>query len=224
MKALRVPRLPRGAGRERRVGGALLQSGPHDAEPALPLRRGALRAAEAEDAASFPESATQGIETWIRLDPHEVAQVLEHVCIELRPLFTFVANTGLRIGTALGTQRRWIDWDRRHVNYPASAMKHRRRHTTELNAPAERALRVALANSPEEPFPQTYWYIYKRWAEARVAAGWPTLRIHDLRHSFISNQLEAGTPINVVRDLAGTAASRRRSSTRTAPTRPGRPP
>jgi hypothetical protein len=32
------------------------------------------------------------------------------------------------------------------------------------------------------------------------------MRIHDLRHSFVSNQLDAGTPINLVRDLAGHAS------------------
>jgi integrase len=30
----------------------------------------------------------------------------------------------------------------------------------------------------------------------------PTLRIHDLRHSFVSNQLAAGTPIHVVQQMA----------------------
>jgi integrase len=36
----------------------------------------------------------------------------------------------------------------------------------------------------------------------REAAGFPELRIHDLRHSFVSNQLAAGTPIHVVREMA----------------------
>jgi hypothetical protein len=36
----------------------------------------------------------------------------------------------------------------------------------------------------------------------REAAGYETLRLHDLRRSFVSNQLSAGTPIHVVRDLA----------------------
>jgi len=88
----------------------------------------------------------------------------------------------------------------------ASVMKARKPHTAELNQAAEQSLRVALAASPGEPFPFSYWYAYKRWCEGWAAAEYPTLRIHDLRHSFVSNQLDAGTPIHVVRDLAGHAS------------------
>ena len=65
---------------------------------------------------------------------------------------------------------------------------------------------MAVAQSPAEPFPFSYWYVYKQWCKGRVAAGHPTPRIHDLRHSFVSNQLDAGTPIHVVNDLAGHAS------------------
>ena len=151
----------------------------------------------------FPESPLHASDRWLHLDPSEVVRLLHHVSRDVRPLFSFIANTGLRVGTALLTQARWIDWDNQAVRYPASAMKAGRFHTVELNEAAEQALRVALAEAPEEPFPFTYWYVYKRWCEARISAGYPTMRIHDLRHSFVSNQLDAGTPINVVRDLAG---------------------
>jgi len=152
----------------------------------------------------FPES--QVLDDWIILDPAEVAHLLSLLRPEVRPLFSYVANTGVRIGTALSTKSGWIDWDRLCVHYPASVMKARKPHTAELNEAAEQSLRVALAESPGEPFPFSYWYAYKRWCEGRVAAEYPTLRIHDLRHSFVSNQLDAGTPIHVVRDLAGHAS------------------
>src|SRR5262249_47049296 len=56
------------------------------------------------------------------------------------------------------------------------------------------------------PFPYSYDFLIRRWRIAREAAGRPTLRIHDLRHAFVSNQLDRGTPIHVVRDLAGHAS------------------
>ena len=136
----------------------------------------------------------------------EVAHLLGSLSADVRPLFAYIANTGLRVGTALSTQPEWIDWEGASVRYPARAMKSRRPHVVELNRAAEQALRVAVAASPNDPFPILYWTAYRRWCEGREAAGYPTLRIHDLRHSFVSNQLSAGTPIHVVRDLAGHAS------------------
>ena len=91
-------------------------------------------------------------------------------------------------------------------------MKGRRAHTVELNEVAFEFLRQACASSdasrrpnddtPAKPFPFSYWYVAKRWPAIRDAAGFPGLRIHDLRHSSVSNQLAAGTPIHVVRDMA----------------------
>jgi len=81
-------------------------------------------------------------------------------------------------------------------------MKGRYAHTVDLNPFAEACLREAVAASPGKPFPFSYWYVLKRWVVTRDAAGFPDVRIHDLRHSFVSNQLDAGTPIHVVRDMA----------------------
>jgi integrase len=157
---------------------------------------------------NYPERVVTDAERWTLLGPEELRRVLAAMPAVVRPLLTFVANTGLRIGSALRTETAWIVWRDGVVHYPASVMKARRPHTAELNPAADGALRVALAASPdpEHPFPFTYWFAHDRWCEGRVVAGYPTLRIHDLRHSFVSNQLAAGTPVHVVRDLAGHAS------------------
>jgi integrase len=141
-------------------------------------------------------------ERWQILEPSDIAKLLKLAPEDVRPILGYVANTGLRIGSALLTERAWIDLERHTVTYPASAMKGRHRHTVDLNAPAERCLREALARGGEQPFPFSYWYLLDRWMPLRVAFGRPTLRIHDLRHSFISNQLAAGTPVHVVQQMA----------------------
>ena len=67
---------------------------------------------------------------------------------------------------------------------------------------------LAISDDPERPFPFTYWEVWTPW-RARTEEDdwpWPGLRLHDLRHSFVSNQLEQGTPIHVVRDLAAHAS------------------
>ncbi|MFA6031230.1 MAG: site-specific integrase [Elusimicrobiota bacterium] len=155
---------------------------------------------------NFRESAQELADAWHRLQPAEVAHLLAHVGDDTRPFFTYVANTGLRVGTALETLEDWVDLDQRIVRYPAGVMKGRRPHVVELNDDALAALRVALERSPGEPWPWTYWFARTRWLEARAAAGLPDVRIHDLRHSWVSNQLDAGTPIHVVRDMAAHAS------------------
>ena len=114
----------------------------------------------------------------------------------------YMSNTGVRVGTALATETSWIDFDLGVVRYPASAMKGRHSHTVELNPMAAAFLKEALAVSPEKPFAFSYWYVLKRWVPLRKAIGRPKLRLHDLRHSFVSNQLAAGTPVHVVQHMA----------------------
>ncbi len=120
----------------------------------------------------------------------------------MRPLFTYIANTGLRVGSALATEVDWIDFAAHVVRYPKRVMKNRKPHVIELNPEAEQALHDELATSPHKPFDFSYWYALKRWHVAREAAGFPTFRIHDLRHSYITALLDSGVAIHVVRDIA----------------------
>ena len=133
---------------------------------------------------NFPESLKDVWKRWQILDPAQITTMLGFVPPEVRPLFAYLANTGLRVGTALLTEVSWIDWSNHLVRYPASAMKGGRPHSVELNGPAEAALRQAIESSPSKPFPYSYWFALSRWTAAREKAGFPDLRIHDLRHSF----------------------------------------
>ncbi len=141
-------------------------------------------------------------ERWQILPPSEIAKMLKEAPDDVRPILGYIANTGLRIGSALATEASWIDFERRQVRYPASAMKGRHAHVVELNIAAAAFLKTALLTSPEKPFDFSYWFVLDRWVVLRKQLGRPTLRIHDLRHSFVSNQLAAGTPVHVVKDMA----------------------
>lgn len=141
-------------------------------------------------------------ERWQILAPDEIAALLKVAPDDVRPMLGYLVNTGLRVGSALATEVSWIDFARRRVAYPASAMKGRHPHVVELNTAAEMFLRQALASSPAKPFDFSYWFLLDRWIAIRNALNKPTLRIHDLRHSFVSNQLAAGTPVHVVKDMA----------------------
>jgi integrase len=141
-------------------------------------------------------------ERWQILEPSEISKLLRKAPDEVRPLFGYVANTGLRIGSALATERSWIDFGRHVVRYPASAMKGRYPHVVDLNSSAETFLRQACDRGGAKPFDYSYWFALDFWVQLRKELGRPKLRIHDLRHSFVSNQLAAGTPIHVVQQMA----------------------
>jgi integrase len=151
---------------------------------------------------NFPTAQWSAREAWQLLGPPEIGALLGTAPSEIRAFLGYVANTGVRVGTALATELSWIDRDRRIVRYPASAMKGRSAHTVELNDMALAFLEEALEASPAKPFPFSYWFVLKRWVVLRKAVGRPTLRMHDLRHSFVSNQLAAGTPVHVVQQMA----------------------
>ncbi len=151
---------------------------------------------------NFPVANWDAPEKWHLLVPEEIGTLLAHAPGEACDLFGYLANTGLRVGAALRTEVEWIDWRKGLVHYPASSMKGRYPHTVELNPFAETYLRQALDRSPKKPWPFQYWYYLKRWIATREAAGMLYVRIHDLRHSFVSNLLDAGTPIHVVKELA----------------------
>lgn len=151
---------------------------------------------------NFRSAQWQTRERWQILSPSEIAEMLRVAPEDVRPVLGYIANTGLRVGTALLTETSWIDWDLKRVRYPASAMKGRHPHVVELGPASEMFLKQAVAASPDIPFPYSYWFLLKRWMAIREQLGRPRLRIHDLRHSFVSNQLAAGTPVHVVKDLA----------------------
>jgi integrase len=72
---------------------------------------------------NYPEGSVD--DKWTLLTAAEVAVVIAATPAVVEPFFTFVGNTGLRVGTALATETNWIDFDQRTVRYPASVMKNR---------------------------------------------------------------------------------------------------
>ncbi len=54
---------------------------------------------------NFPVNMWEGPERWQLLDPQQIQQVLEAAPDEVRACLGFIANTGVRVGTALATER-----------------------------------------------------------------------------------------------------------------------
>ena len=54
--------------------------------------------------------------------------------------------------------------------------------------------------------PQAYWDT--AWHSLTTKAGFPGLRFHDLRHTFITHMVEAGVPLGVIQSVVGHISSR----------------
>ncbi|MCB9555220.1 MAG: tyrosine-type recombinase/integrase [Deltaproteobacteria bacterium] len=155
---------------------------------------------------NFPVRMAERTERWQILPPAEVARVIGLLSEDAQPALIYLANIGGRTGMAPAVRRSMCDFTtpgRPRVHYPATVMKSRKKLTVELNDAAFQALMYGLATHGDTPFPLRPHQLRDRWRDAREAAGYPKLRIHDLRHSRISSWIQAQVPLHVVRDLAG---------------------
>ncbi len=177
----------------------------------LVTMRQALKFAKSKGQISFqpdfplnhPENPAEDVDRWLILPPEEVGHVVGLVTEHYRYFFVFKANTGARLDEVLSLRGRDCDLERESVRIRAVKAKSRKSRVIDLNAPALRALRIGLAKNAERPFPFDPHRLWDAWDAARRAYGVDSMRIHDLRHSRISNLLDEGVPVHVVRDIAG---------------------
>ena len=152
----------------------------------------------------FPENPADNAGCWTIVSPEDLSRLSEYIAPEYRAALAYLMNTGIRVSSALSTRESWIDFDRQLVRYPRGAVKQGRPFTQVLNEDALEALEVGLASSEDDrPFPISYWSLRRAFVAACDEAGVPHVTIKDLRHSMVSNLLDRGVPIHVVRDLMG---------------------
>ena len=166
------------------------------------------------------------------LEPEQLhAALKEAQSHRLYPLFATIAALGLRHGEALGLQWGDIDWKagtlevRRAVvsrgGKPTLSMPKTRASLRTLYLPDElRAVLLAHLDTLGReglPVSSTAWVfpsavggmlsqhnVRRVWRQILAAASLPTeIRIHDLRHTFVSRLIEAGADPRTAADLAG---------------------
>lgn len=143
--------------------------------------------------------------TFLTLD--QVDQLLE--ACSYPPLYLFVVlgvYTGMRRSEIEGL--RWSDVDLRRKEIRVQEdTKNNEYRIIPMAELVEKALRAAHSPFQEYvltlPDGRTFRRSEKRFQAALGAAGLPRIRIHDLRHSFASNLVTGGTPLNVVQELMG---------------------
>lgn len=118
----------------------------------------------------------------------------------------FLMLTGCRKNEVLTLQWEWIDFERGLLRLPESK-------TGSKVVPVGGAALDVLRTIPTEPrseyvFPSRtraspYAGLEKVWHEVRSAAGMPTLRLHDLRHHFVSVGVSEGESLYLLGKIVG---------------------
>ena len=124
------------------------------------------------------------------------------------PIFTVIRETGARRGEVMGLERWQIDRDRRIVTF-AKRTKNGKNTIAPLTDRALDAIDSipVLPGCPYvfyNPQTRTRWQdIRKPWQTARKAAGYPWLRIRDLRPAFGIEASEKGVPMHFIQSVLG---------------------
>jgi integrase len=156
---------------------------------------------------------------WVTIDQFNT--ILPHLPEWVADMAVMAVQTGMRFDNVAGLRWDWISRDGNVVVVPAVAAKTKRTYTVPLSRKAKEVLhrrrgahpvyvfvgkkRVAADRYEDcAPVPTIrYW-----WESARERAGFPTLRWHDLRHTWASLHTQNGTPDRVLMEMGGWASPR----------------
>lgn len=124
---------------------------------------------------------------------------------ELELAATFALATGLRLGNVLGLKWNMISYDLKRAEIPASDMKTGKPLIVPLNDVA----RGILLGQMNEPQVFNLKEIARGpWERALQRAGIKNFRWHDLRHTWATWHVQAGTPLEVLMKLGGWSSYR----------------
>lgn len=140
---------------------------------------------------------------WI--DPDDLRRIADDVSEFQRPIVTFLAETGLAVGEALGLVREDVDLRARVVHVREGKTPFRPR-TVPLT---DRAVRAVRAEPPRDDgmvfAPRTAQGVRDAIRTACEHLRLPVLTTHQLRHVYGSHLVVAGVPPTVVASLLGHA-------------------
>lgn len=139
----------------------------------------------------------------------ELLPALPHYGDHLTPAVLLSMNTGMRRGELLSLRWSSIELAGKHPQLTiegSSAKSHQTRHLP-LNQEAVDVLKRWRERAPSEErvFPVKTGF-KSAWAPLLVRAKITAFRWHDVRHHFASRLVQAGVPLNTVRELMGHAS------------------
>ncbi len=148
-------------------------------------------------------------ERWRFLTKEEAQRLLENLWPETRPIFEFLLATGLRRGNVLNLRWDQVDLKNRTLRIPSSSSKGGK----ELVLPLSDWAMEILTRIPRhisspyvfcKPSGEPWKAISKGFKSALKRAGLdPSIRIHDLRHTYASWAIQAGVDLALLKELLG---------------------
>ena len=162
--------------------------------------------------------------TWLTRD--QARDLLAELPDHLRAMAAFALATGLRESNVRLLEWAQVDSERRVAWVSADQAKAGRALSVPLNDVAIAVLEHQQGIHTRWVFPVPRWLEKRRdddaprqiwdsptgkisnhaWRKACIRAGVPTLRFHDLRHTWASWHIQAGTPPAVLKELGGWAS------------------
>jgi integrase len=141
---------------------------------------------------------------WRRARKQEPLPALPHYGDHLTPAVLLSMNTGLRRGELLALRWAAVDLKGKQLTIEGSTAKNQQTRHVPLNADALEILKQWKEQAPSEErvFPIDTGF-KSAWAPLLTRAKITSFRWHDLRHHFGSRLVQAGVPLNTVRELLG---------------------
>lgn len=130
----------------------------------------------------------------------------------LEPMVLVSLNTGVRWGTLVSLRWRNVDLAHGTLYIDADSTKAEAAQTLPLNSSAMDVLKKWREEAPDAapaalvfpaPMGGMFYNVNKAWYRLLADSGLGHLRWHDLRHTFASQLVIAGIPLNTVRELLG---------------------
>jgi integrase len=144
------------------------------------------------------------------LTREEAERLLAELPEHLNAMARFALSTGLREANIVGLEWSQVDLDQRRAWIHADQAKTKRALAVPLNADAVLVLREQVGKHPQRVFTFNGHPVTRAnnhaWRKALQRAGIDDFRWHDLRHTWASWHVQAGTPLNVLQELGGWAS------------------
>ena len=142
--------------------------------------------------------------TWRQERERELLPALPHYGDHLTPAVLLSMNAGLRRGELLALRWESIDFKRRILTVEGGTAKSRQTRHVPLNNEAMSLLnRWRKQTTGGRRIFEVKTGFKTAWAKLLKRADITKFRWHDVRHHFASRLVQAGVPLNTVRDLLG---------------------
>ena len=163
-------------------------------------------------ASSNPAAGVEKLQEQEWAGPRPTEEAIQAVFAQLDPrflpIYVLIRETGARRGEVLSLQRWQVDGKRRIATFAK-----RTKNGKNTMAPLTQRALEAIDSVPElpgcpyifyNPETGTRWSdARKPWVEARRAAGYPWLRVRDLRPAFGIEASEMGVPMHFIQSVLG---------------------